>query len=99
MFSNNSSGYINNTLSSFNTNSAQNWESYDDITRISLEIMFHQYYKSNSDVRFRFVDIDPTKQVDLKEWVEVDNDDKKLKKKIKRVKNQYKTRPSDSKRF
>lgn len=86
-------------FSSMNNLTAINWESYDDISRMSLEVMFHQYYKSNFDARFRFVDITPSSKVDLKEWIEVDNDDVTIKKKIKRAKNIYKERPSASSRF
>lgn len=77
----------------------QVWESYDDITRMSLELMFHQYYKSNFDAIYRYVDISPNTKIDLKEWIEVDNDDTTIKKRIKRMKMNYKERPAKSVRF
>lgn len=86
-------------FSSMNSLTALNWESYDDITRMSLEIMFHQFYKSNSDPQYRYVDITPSSKIDLKEWVELDNDDATIKKRIKRAKNHFKERPLQSVRF
>ena len=62
-------------FSNLSSKTAINWESYDDITRIGLEIMFHQYYKSNFDGKYRYVSINPSFKIDLKEWYEIDNDD------------------------
>lgn len=77
----------------------RDWEFYDDITRISLEIMFHLFYKNNFDEEYRFVDISPKRQIDLKNWVEIDHDDDSFKRKIKRVKEQIKVRPVASPKF
>ena len=79
-----------NNLTTVRSNS---WDCYDDITRMSLELMFHQYFKSNSDQKYRYVDINPNCKVDLKEWVEVDNDDQFVRKRIKRVRINYRERP------
>ena len=86
-------------MSNLTTVRSNNWHSYDDITRMSLEITFHSYFKSNSDQKYRFVDINPNCKVDLKDWVEVDNDDNFIRKKIKRVKINYRERPKLSKRY
>ena len=86
-------------MSNLTTVRSNNWHSYDDITRMSLEITFHSYFKSNSDLKYRYVDINPNCKVDLKDWVEVDNDDNFIRKKIKRVKINYRERPKLSKRY
>ena len=78
---------------------ATGWDNYDDITRMCLEFAFHQYFRSQSNPKHRYVDINPSNKVDLKEWVEVDNDDNYLRKRIKRVNISYRERPKKSKRF
>lgn len=63
------------------------WCSYDDITAMCIEIGQKQYYNSNNDTKKKLIQINPSFQVDLKEWMEVDNDDVKVSKRIRRVKN------------
>lgn len=64
-----------------------------------IEIGLHKFYKSNFDTKNRFVDINPSYKIDIKEWVEVDNDDQHIKRRIKRIKKDKRSRPLDSTRF
>lgn len=65
---------------------ACDWSSYDDITCMCIEIGLHKFYKSNFDSKYRYVDINANSRIDLKEWIEIDNDDANMKKKIRRIK-------------
>lgn len=51
-----------------------------------IEIGLHKFYKSNFDSKYRYVDINANSRIDLKEWIEIDNDDANMKKKIRRIK-------------
>lgn len=75
------------------------WCSYDDITCMCIEIGLHKFYKSNFDPKNRYIDVNPNYKVDIKEWVEVDNDDQNVKKRIRRLKKEKRHRPQGSQRF
>lgn len=60
---------------SYLDNKSIEWASYDDITCLSIEIGLHQFYKSNFDPKRRYIEINSSFKVDMKDWVEIDNDD------------------------
>ena len=63
------------------------WVCYDDITCMCIELNYHKYLKTNHNKDHQFVAIHPNYKIDLKEWIQIDNDDKSIKRKIKRGKN------------
>ena len=69
------------------------------MTCICIELSFHQYYKSNFHPQKRFMEISSNTRIDLKDWVEIDNDDHAIKKRIKRGRQVLRQRPPDSDRF
>ena len=94
---------INSNFSSVGSKKAKqttNWSSYDDITCMTIELGFHQYFNTNFDEEYRYVEINPSYRVDLKEWVEVDNDDCSKKRRVRRAGFKIsKQRPATSVRF
>ena len=46
----------------------------------------HLYYKNHFLKAKRFVEINPSFRIDLKDWFEIDNDDQVIRRKVKRAK-------------